>query len=216
MCGAGSGAVAPASLLPAGVKSARPVPCSDPLCSGCMGSAWEARSAHSPISIDLGSPLLSSSVSLSLFYFSLSFVSLCSPRDSQPLSTYIYTSVSLSVLLSVFLSPYLSFSSPYPDPGSSASAAVCLHLPVSLLLSLSLSPSSPTLSLPPSSPPTLIFLRLCGPEPLQAARPQPWQDALGHFLVPHGPSSFYQLEMNQRLGNGGVGLLSPSARGALS
>ena len=89
---------------------------------------------------------------LSLFCFSLSFVSPSSPRDSQPLSFYIYTSVSLSVLLSVFLPPYLSFLSPYPDPGSSASA-VSVSISLSLCFSL-------RLSSPPSSPPTLIFLRL--------------------------------------------------------
>ena len=133
-------------LCLAEIASARPAPTSGPLCSDRMRSAWgRPGQPTAPISPDLGSPLLSLSVSdQSFLFFSL--------RDSQPLFFYIYTSVSLSILLSVFLSPYLSFLSPYPDPGSSASAAS---------VSGSLSPCFPLcLSRPPSSPPALIFLRL--------------------------------------------------------
>lgn len=167
-----------------------------------------ARSARPSITLDLGSPFLFPCPSLSLFYFSLSFVSPSSPGDSQPLSFYIYTSISLSVLFSVFLSPYLSFASPYPDPGSSASACVCLRRPV-FPPPPALSPSKLTPG--PDLPEALLSGTPAGSSAAALARPHP-----GHCLGARWPLSCYQLEMNQRLGNGGVGVLSPGTHGALS
>lgn len=186
--GVSNGAAAPASQLPAGACVwKRPAPCPAPPCSG-LGCARGgpapprppspprshstfAPSFYSPISLDLGSPLLSFSLSftLSLLFFFL-FTKFLPPRDPQLLSVYIYTSVCLAVAVRVSLLPDLSSSPPYSDPGSS----VCLCLPVSLAL------LSPALS-PPTLTPSLIFLSLLSRDPAGRSAPR-FAGPAGAFL----------------------------------
>ena len=122
---------------------------------------WEGQASPAPLTHILALPLLSPftspalltlghlvslslSLPLSLLFFFL-FGEFPQPRDPQPLSAYICPSVHLFAAVRVSLPPYLSSPSPWPDPGSSASACVSLSPRVS-------GSPVPVPCLPPRSP----------------------------------------------------------------
>lgn len=219
----GAAAAASTSLVPAEVGSVKPVPCPYPLYSEPTSSAqgWPGPPGPRALCLHLCPPFLLSASLLTLshlFSHSLSslslfrFFSLQLPGP-QPLSVYIYTPVSLSFCCSQHFSLSLSFPSPHTDPGSSLSMSVsislslslCLHVSISFFLSVSLSQCSLW---------SLIALSPYCPEPLLSLGCSLGRARWGHFLVAHGPSSCYQLEMNQirKRGNGGV--IAGCTRGA--
>lgn len=99
----------------------------------------------------------------------------------------------LPVVLRIFLSPYHSHHPTLTLAPLCLSLSPCLH-------ALSPTPCRPSWLTP--VPDCLQSLLSRDPSPLAAALEGP----AGHFLVAHGPSSCYQLEMNQirKRGSGGV------------
>lgn len=204
------------------VGSAKRAPRPYPLCSDPMSCAqgWpgppgpRAPSLPLPslftlrISLDLQSPLLS----LSALTQSLPF--LLPPAPGPPaLSVYVYTPVSLSFCCSLRFSLSLSFPSPHTDPGSSLSMSVSISLSLSLCLHVSLS-FFLSVCLSQCSLWSLIVLSPYCPEPLLFLGCSLGRTCWGHFLVAHGPSSCYQLEMNQIRKRGSGGVITGCTRGA--
>lgn len=132
-------------------------------------------------------------------------------RPPARLCVYLYICQSVFLLLSAFFSLFI-VPITYPDPGSSLSVSVYLPLSISLSPCLPLSPFlSLSLCLPPCSLLCLIVLLSRAPA---VPRSSPWQDLPGHFLAAHGPSSCYQLEMNQIRKRGSGGVIARYTRGS--
>lgn len=124
-------------------------------------------------------------------------------RPPAPLCVYLYICQSVFLLLSAFFCLFI-VPITHPDPGSSLSVSV--YLPVSISLSPCV-PLSPFLSL------SLPMFTLVSDRPA-VPRSSPWQDLPEHFLAAHGPSSCYQLEMNQIRKRGSGGVIARYTRGS--